>query len=129
VNSSLDVKYRWSTGATTPTLVVQQAGTYSLQLTTACDTYTASRRISYQPCLTFPNVITPNGDQLNDRFVVLGLVGDWTLQLYSRWGQQIFSTVAYHNDWGSEATSGVYYYVLHQAGNPTTYKGWLEVIR
>jgi hypothetical protein len=127
--SGAGVTYRWSTGAITPTLVVHQAGTYSLELTTACETRTLSRRISYQPCLLVPNIITPNGDQRNDRFVVAGLTGNWVLELYSRWGQQVYRAATYHNDWGEGATPGVYYYFLYQSGNTTTYKGWLEVVR
>jgi len=121
--------YRWSTGATTPTLLVGQAGTYTVQLTTACDTRSASRVVNYRPCAVIPNVITPNGDRLNDRFVVQGLAGDWTLQLYNRWGQRVYATGAYRNEWGPEAAPGVYYYVLTQAGRATVYKGWVEVIR
>jgi methionine-rich copper-binding protein CopC len=128
-SSSPAVTYRWSTGATTPTLLVQQAGTYSLQITTACESRTATRSIAYRPCLTIPNVITPNGDQLNDQFVIQGLQGDWSLQLYTRWGQQVYSTKTYHNEWGTNALAGIYYYVLGQANQPAVYKGWLEVIR
>lgn len=127
--SGAGITYQWSTGARTPTLLVDRAGTYSLQLTTACGTRTSSRRISYQSCLAIPTIITPNEDQRNDRFVVRGLTGTWRLELYSRWGQPIFRTAAYQNDWGEGAAPGVYYYLLHQAGNPTTYKGWLEVVR
>ncbi|RZK28176.1 MAG: gliding motility-associated C-terminal domain-containing protein, partial [Hymenobacter sp.] len=121
--------YRWSTGATTPTLLVQQAGEYSVQLSTACETHTATRRLLMRPCLTIPNVITPNADRLNDCFVIQGLTGEWTLTLYSRWGQQVYTTAAYHNDWGATATAGTYYYILSQPNSSSSYKGWLEVIR
>jgi CHU_C Type IX secretion signal domain/FG-GAP-like repeat/Bacterial Ig-like domain len=124
-----DAAYRWNTGATTPTLVAREAGVYTLQVTTPCDTYTASRRLWFRPCLTVPNLITPNGDRLNEQFKILGLTGDWSLQLYNRWGQQVYTTPAYQNDWGADAAAGVYYYLLQQAGTAITYKGWLEVIR
>lgn len=123
------VTYRWSTGATTPTLRVQETGTYSLQLTTACDTRTASCRVQFTPCLTLPNIITPNGDRRNDRFEILGLTGEWMLQVYSRWGQRIFSTTAYHNEWGETAAAGMYYYLLQRPGGTNAYRGWLEVVR
>ena len=124
------VTYRWSTGDTSPTLRVQETGTYRLQLATACDVQTASRRVQFIQCLTFPNIITPNGDQRNERFVVEGLTGgDWMLQVYSRWGQRVFSTPAYHNDWGETATAGVYYYILQRPGDTVAFRGWLEVVR
>ena len=121
--------YRWSTGASTPTLLVRETGTYNLQLATTCDTQTASRFVQFAPCLTFPNIITPNGDRRNDRFEVVGMMGDWSLQVYSRWGQQVFTTPAYRNDWGEAAVAGMYYYLLQRPGSPTPYKGWLEVVR
>lgn len=124
-----DAVYRWSTGASTPTLRVRDAGVYSVQVTTACDTQTATRRLSFQPCLTIPNIITPNGDRLNEQFQILGLTGAWSLQLYDRWGQQVYTTPAYQNDWGGSAATGVYYYLLRQQGTVVAYKGWLEVIR
>lgn len=121
--------YRWSTGDTTPTLLVSQAGTYTLQLITACETRTASRTVGYRPCVTIPTIITPNGDRQNEQFVVQGLSGNWALQVYSRWGQRVYTTDAYRNEWGPNAAPGVYYYLLTQLGNSRVYKGWLEVVR
>ncbi|WP_125921782.1 gliding motility-associated C-terminal domain-containing protein [Hymenobacter lapidarius] len=123
------VAYRWSTGATTPTVRVTQAGTYSVQLVTACDVLTASRTVLHRPCVTIPTIITPNGDRLNEQFVILGLNGNWALQLYNRWGQRVYSTDAYRNEWGPSAAPGAYYYLLTQSGKDLVYKGWVEVVR
>lgn len=122
--------YRWNTGATTPTLAVQQSGTYTLQVQSACATQTLTRNIFFQPCLTIPNIITPNGDLSNEHFVVqgLGTAVPWVLELYNRWGKQIYRSAAYQNDWGTGAAPGIYYYLLHQEGNTTMYKGWLQVV-
>jgi len=129
--SAPGVVYRWSDGSTGPSLLVREAGTYSLQISTSCSSQRASRRIDYAKCLlAIPNVITPNNDQHNDVFVAQNLpAGDWALTLYNRWGKQVYSTSAYRHDWGSDAAPGQYYYLLRQAGTNTTYKGWLEVIR
>jgi hypothetical protein len=124
------VTRRWSDGSSGPTLRVQAAGTYSLQLGTACESRSSSRTVAYASCLFIPNVVTPNADQLNDRFVIQGLTrGDWALTLYNRWGRQVYHTNVYKQDWGAEAETGLYYYLLQQASTNTTYKGWLEVIR
>jgi gliding motility-associated-like protein len=120
--------YRWSDGSTGPTLLVQRPGTYSLRVTNACQTITASRLVSATSCLTIPNVITPNNDRHNDFWVVQGLVGQWSLTLYNRWGRTIYSTDSYQNNWGSGAVSGVYYYQLRQPSTGATYKGWLQVL-
>ena len=123
------VAYQWSTGATTPTVQVAQAGTYSVQLVTVCDVRTVSRTVRHRPCLTIPTIVTANGDLRNDRFAILGLRGAWSLQLYNRWGQQVYNTTAYRNEWGENAAVGVYYYLLTQAASATAYKGWVEVVR
>ncbi|WP_231501280.1 T9SS type B sorting domain-containing protein [Hymenobacter swuensis] len=123
------VTYHWSTGATTPTLRVQQAGTYSLQVITRCGVQTASRQVTFTPCLTVPNIITPNADGYNDEFKVDGLQGAWTLCLFNRWGRKVYETATYRNDWGREAAPGVYYYQLSQPAAGAVYRGWLTVIR
>ncbi|MBX0293116.1 gliding motility-associated C-terminal domain-containing protein [Hymenobacter sp. HSC-4F20] len=120
--------YRWSTGATTPTLTVRESGSYSLTIQSACEVYSATRTVTFSPCLTIPNIITPNGDLFNERFVVQGLSGaGWMLEIYNRWGQQVYKTHDYHNEWGPGSTPGTYYYLLQHAATSTVRKGWLQV--
>ena len=124
------LRYQWSDGSTGPSLLVRQAGTYTLQTSSLCGSQTATRRVSTRPCLLVPDVITPNGDLRNDRFAIHGLIGnDWMLDIYSRWGARVYTTQAYQNDWGDIAPPGTYYYFLRRAATSTVYKGWLEVIR
>ena len=122
--------YRWSDGSTGASLRVREPGTYSLQVTTPCGTQTASRQVAYQPCGKIPNIITPNGDGRNDRFAItIPASGPWALAIYSRWGQRIYRSADYRNEWGAEAAPGVYYYLLQAADNSLPLKGWLEVVR
>lgn len=122
--------YRWSDGSTSPTLRVTRAGDYLLQRTNGCETRTVSRRVTYRSCVFIPNVITPNGDGLNDGFVATGLPpGPWSLAIYNRWGKQIFQTDTYQYDWGHGVPAGLYYYRLSQPTSSQTYVGWLEVAR
>lgn len=69
--------------------------------------------------MTIPSVITPNGDGLNDNFVVLGLeqYPGSTLAIYNRWGDEVYSSENYINDWEGthleeELPIGTYFYVL-----------------
>jgi gliding motility-associated-like protein len=129
--------YRWSDGSTDAHLLVRQPGTYAVKVQTECGSYTATRRIRYEPCGQLsaefiPNIITPDGDGLNDYFVVPGLMrqsSDWTLTVYNKWGVKVFETATYRNDWGTHALAGNYYYLLKESGTNATIKGWLEVIR
>ena len=75
-----------------------------------------------------PNVITPNGDHLNETFQ-LGPDCPPRFQVYSRWGQQVFESAAYHDEWGAEGLpAGVYYYLLTYPDGHRV-KGWVEVMR
>jgi gliding motility-associated-like protein len=122
--------YRWSDGSTAPTLRVEQSGTYSLQITAACESRTLTRRVATAPCLTIPNVITPNADHLNDRWVVAGLWGQgWAVEIFDRWGRRVYQNANYANEWGENAGAGIYYYLLRRVSPNAVHKGWVEVIR
>jgi gliding motility-associated-like protein len=77
-----------------------------------------------------PNIITPNGDGLNDKFIVPNLPpGLCQVRIYSRWGQEVYRSADYQQDWAAIGQpAGVYYYLL-QLPNQTVTKGWVEVIR
>jgi hypothetical protein len=77
-----------------------------------------------------PNIITPNNDARNDQFVIQGVpAGTWVLRVYSRWGQEVFRSTGYQNDWGRAAAPGVYYYLLQPPDGARPLKGWVEVAR
>jgi gliding motility-associated-like protein len=81
-----------------------------------------------------PNVITPNGDNLNDCFYIEGikLGGECShLQIYNRWGQMMFDSNTDGICWdgtynGNKATAGVYFYILNYIDKD--YHGTLHVI-
>ena len=77
---------------------------------------------------TIPNIITPNGDSQNQTFR-LGPDCAPRLQIFSRWGQQVFEAAAYHDEWNAAGQpDGVYYYLLTYPDGHRL-KGWLEVLR
>ncbi|MEJ8802809.1 FG-GAP-like repeat-containing protein [Pontibacter sp. H249] len=83
---------------------------------------------------TPPNIITPNGDGLNDRFVLSTEFDVLSLNVYNRWGKLVFSEEEYRNSWNAEGLpSGVYFYHAVRRGNCSketeTLRGWIEVIR
>ncbi len=60
-----------------------------------------------------PNVITPNGDDVNDFFEVENLeyLQSCKLKVFNRWGQKVYSNDAYDNLWnGENLADGVYFY-------------------
>lgn len=66
-----------------------------------------------------PNVFTPDGDGLNDRFIAKGpKVFNFEMEIYSRWGALIFSTTDNFNGWDGrindeDATEGTYIYRIY----------------
>ena len=71
-----------------------------------------------------PEAFSPNGDQLNDYFYVNGLqfVDGVGLKVVNRWGDVVFESTSYRNDWdgdgknGLHLPEGVYYYELSVPG-------------
>ncbi|PWH85157.1 HYR domain-containing protein [Brumimicrobium oceani] len=64
-------------------------------------------------------LLTPNGDGRNDTWIVreLDFIKDCTVQIFNRWGQKVYETVNYQNDWGGEykgeqLPDGAYVYVI-----------------
>lgn len=101
-----------------------------MEVSSNCQSRTLTRSILISPCLKIPNIITPNGDLVNERFVVEGLKGEeWKLEVFNRWGTNVYETSSYHQDWGERALPGVYYYRLRHASTQHTYTGWIEVVR
>ena len=49
-----------------------------------------------------PNVFTPNDDGINDYWVIENLPPGTSVAIYNRWGQQVYSSQHYNNDWGGE---------------------------
>jgi gliding motility-associated-like protein len=75
------------------------------------------------PPFNVPNIMTPNGDGINDQFFITGLENGTKLTVYDRWGTVIYSNNNYSNDWNPQGIAdGVYFYVLTLPTNKD-YKG------
>lgn len=70
-----------------------------------------------------PPAFSPNGDGVNDKFVVQNADGkNVSLEMYNRWGNRVYKSDDYKNDWGGEVTEGfflgsgipdgTYYYII-----------------
>lgn len=85
--------------------------------------------------LKIPNVITPNGDGYNDRFVIKGieLFSQNRLTIINRWGNHVYEQQNYANTWdGNGLLEGTYFYILELTdaqGRKHNYKGYLMLTR
>jgi gliding motility-associated-like protein len=93
-------------------------------LTEFCDT-----------AIIIPNVITPNGDFVNDQFEIKILPENFRLSIFNRWGNVLFETSDRNKLWpekrsGTHLHDGVYYYVLDtfEPGKNQSFHGTLSVL-
>ena len=88
--------YVWSTGETTPQILVLSPGSYCV--TAVSDYCTIDRCISVAPCkldIKLPNAITPSKlDGHNDYFSIdesqQRLIQDFEISIYNRWSNLVF---------------------------------------
>lgn len=102
--------------------------------------------IDIDPCTEVPegcyevrNIITPNGDGMNERFSVT-CINDFpsSLEVFDRWGQLVYNQDVYDGSWtgvtrsGEELPEGGYMYVIiidFGQGNREVMKGTLTILR
>ncbi len=90
-------------------------GTYTISATDECPkTVTQTITVDAGCAVIIPNVITPNGDGLNDKFVVQGLKGrENHVSIWDRWGKEVLNTRNYQNNFAANGLNdGVYFYVV-----------------
>ncbi|HQQ21329.1 MAG TPA: gliding motility-associated C-terminal domain-containing protein, partial [Bacteroidales bacterium] len=125
-----------------------QWGDYTVTLTLVvndCESYFSSG-VLIEADLVFPNVITPNGDGINDVFIIKNLNPERANQLYvaNRWGKTVFDKknyqtymrddIVYNAESGfgmGDIPVGVYYFTFYYEGVVKTvkYHGTITVIR
>jgi gliding motility-associated-like protein len=111
----------WSTGQTTPSIQVNQVGTYYVTVTK--NSCTASDTIQVVPgdCDVYiPSAFTPNNDNLNETFGVVDNVAlqYFSLEIYSKWGELIFKSNDVTKKWdgtfkGQKMPNGNYLWMLN----------------
>ncbi len=85
--------------------------------------------------MIIPNIFTPNGDGKNDVFKVKGLEAypGSQLTIFNRWGNEVYHSDNYLNNWdGSNLAEGTYYYLLNRRehdGTTAAFKGWVFLKR
>jgi hypothetical protein len=120
--------YLWSNGSTQSSITVYEAGVYWVDVTNSCETVRDSVAVTHvdQAEIFIPNIITPNGDTRNEVFTIDERIKGSSLLVFNRWGQNVYSTNSYNNDWSADnLETGVYYYTIPEY----CLKGWIHVLR
>jgi len=106
-----------------------------------CDQATVNITVNQDPanldCIV-PDVISPNGDGLNDRLVIeCADFKNVSVKIFNRWGDQVFESANYTNNWdgthdGADLPPGPYYYIFEETGtgaNPEPTTGCVSIAR
>ncbi|MBL1279143.1 MAG: gliding motility-associated C-terminal domain-containing protein [Fluviicola sp.] len=121
------------------TQTLTQSGQYSeLYATTGgCDSLVTINLVveDCEALLEISNIVTPNDDGNNDTWKVSDVtqISGCTVQIFNRWGQLVFETVDYNNNWGGTKEGellpdGVYYYVI-SCDADREYQGAINLMR
>ncbi|MBN8701706.1 MAG: gliding motility-associated C-terminal domain-containing protein [Bacteroidetes bacterium] len=155
VNSFIDqsqsvVSWQWSFGdgstsqESNPVHMFEEPGTYSV-LQTVTNAYGCSNSFSetivIKDSLFIPSGFSPNGDGINDTFVIRSAFKNLenTFEVYNRWGDLVYTLDNYRNQWdgsvnvsnpalgNDKVVSGTYFYVFTTKYDNKSYKGYLEL--
>lgn len=116
------------------TSVYQLIGT-DINGCTDVDSITVTVLVDYN--LTISNMMTPNGDGYNDRWIIDNLENypGTKVTVVNREGQVVMSSDSYDNNWdgtnkyGKKLPDGTYYYILQIPGSDKIYKGSITVVK
>jgi gliding motility-associated-like protein len=133
-NQTNATAWLWQDGSTLPFYQAENTGQYYVLVTTPCFFINDSISVETEDCAPLiPTIFTPNNDGINDTFEILNLeiIGyKWSLEVYNRWGKQVYYSNHYQNNWkAKDLSDGVYFYILRSLDTPTSYRGSVTVVR
>jgi len=134
--------YVWSTGEVGTHIIVTESGLYTLTASNTTCQQVERFDIPFCPLhILLPNTITPSqGDGLNDELCLSSYdksqIGDFSIDIYSRWGELVFHSEDKDFRWdgrieGKMSVSAIYNYLIrctdHQ-GKAHTFTGTITVL-
>lgn len=82
------------------------------------------------PASNIPNIVTPNGDNYNEKFEVGELFLGSELAIFNRHGIKVYNSKNYKNEFsGSFLASGQYYYIINSLCFDKPIKGYINILR
>ncbi len=114
------MEYLWSTGSTDSVVAVKEQGDVSVEVKdfNCC----VNQDTVYIKVFEYfiPTAFTPNGDGINDLFRAIGLYRNirYNMQIYNRWGEQVFETDNIDTGWDgmvnrTRCPADTYVWIIH----------------
>jgi gliding motility-associated-like protein len=132
--------YFWSTGSDEQTAYVSEPGFYWLEVQTPCYTESDTFELKQINCIEsdpyIPSAFTPGGH--NPLWIIGGLEQGARVEVFDRWGQRVFHSEDYHNNWwdgtynGAPLPTGVYTYRIvapREGRDPYDEIGTVTIVR
>jgi gliding motility-associated-like protein len=104
-----------------------------------CETATVVFNVGQNAKCEIPTIITPNGDDWNDAFIVPCLSNNdrfptSKVGIFNQWGDEVFYAEPYKNDWegtfdGEDLPAGTYFYVVDFGDGEKPQTGYLIIQR
>ncbi|NML23629.1 T9SS type B sorting domain-containing protein [Pseudoflavitalea sp. G-6-1-2] len=138
------LRYSWSPVATLndpfraqPTAAPKEDTKYTLTVTSPENcSGTDEVLVKILPKIVVPNAFTPNGDGINDTWVLqyLETYPNCTVDVFNRYGQRVFTSVGYGRPWdgrtnGNLLPAATYYWVINPRNGKDVLKGSVTIIR
>jgi gliding motility-associated-like protein len=142
--NSAGLNFTWSPplglsdpNALKPTLVANADQVYTLTATgeygcTAVDNLS----VKILKPVVVPNIFTPNGDNIHDRWVIQN-IADYpgaSVEVFNRYGQQVYFSAGYATPWdgkykGKDMPVGTYYYIIKLNNGFKMLNGSVTIVR
>jgi len=101
----------------------------------------ATVTVTVNGSIYIPDGFSPNGDGINDTFVIpdLNQYKKVSIEIFNRWGNVVYKSDNYHNDWdgkanvslslGTDLPVGTYFYLVSIADNGKKITGYVYITR
>lgn len=136
ITGSSPFTYQWSNGSNTQNLLNVSAGNYNLNVTdtNGCEiAETFNLQDGEGDCLIVPTGFSPNGDNENDNWNIIG-IEQFTknqVQVFNRWGQTVFESKATAVNWNGSYQDKLLpiadYYFVVDLGYGQLFNGTLTI--
>jgi gliding motility-associated-like protein len=101
-----------------------------------CGSHSDTVKIRVYKEVKIPNVFTPNGDGINDRWEIPALTAyrSYAVLIFNRYGQTVFESRNYITAWdgkygGKALPIGTYYYIIDLKDTGAKISGWVEILK